>query len=134
LEGTDGKLRLVLSSKKVLSRIEEFESGSVCSNSLLAWNGQLLVTRRRAKVYEYVFDGRQTRALSEARELAIRSGLVLEVTDLSRQNVLRRILRLGLSRFNGGARARLASPSGSRTTPAEPQDGRAAISPRASRP
>lgn len=94
MESTNGKLRLVLRSEKVLARIEEFQVGGVCSNSLMAWNGQLVSSRRTARVYEYVFDERQTRALNEARELARRTGLTLEVTDLTRQSPLRKIFRL----------------------------------------
>ena len=59
------------------------------------------------KVYDYVLDERQERALKEARELARKSGLPLEVTDLTRQSPLRHILRSGMSRL--GRRARLRS-------------------------
>ena len=45
-------------------------------------------------VYECVYDERQKEALREARELAARTGLILEVTDLSRQSAVRRVLRL----------------------------------------
>jgi len=111
LEATNGKLRLVLRSTKVLARIEDLESNSVLSNSLLAWNGQVFGTRRRVMFYEYVFDERQTQALREARELTRKTGLVLEVTDLSRQSALRRILRSGLSMIGGQVRLRSGSKS-----------------------
>ncbi len=91
---TDGKMRLVLRSTKVLARVEDFETNSVLSNSLQVWNGQVFGTRRRVLVYEHVFDERQKQALEEARELARRACLVFEVTDLSRQSALKRILRL----------------------------------------
>ncbi len=46
--------------------------------------------------------------MSEARDLAKRIGMVLEVTDLSRQNALERALRSGLGKVGGAiARARL---------------------------
>jgi len=106
LEATNGKLRLVLRSTKVLARIEDLESNSVLSNSLLAWNGQVFGTRRRVMFYEYVFDERQTQALREARELTRKTGLILEVTDLTRQNALKRILISGMSRIGGQARLR----------------------------
>jgi hypothetical protein len=122
LEATIGKLRLVLRSKKVMARTEAFESGGVSSSSLMAWNGELFVSRRRIAVYDYVFDEKQTCALSEARDLARRSGLSLEVVDLSRQNALRRVLRLGLSMVNGEVIARFGPSSNSKTTQVEPQD------------
>ena len=124
---TNGRLRLVLSSKKVMVRTEEFESGCVSSGSLLAWNGPLFVSRRRIAVYDYIFDEKQLCALSEARELASRSGLILEVIDLSRQSALKRVLRLGLSKVDGEAIARFASSSSSKTTPGERQEGRGGV-------
>ncbi len=108
----NGKLRLVLRSRKVVSRIAEFEMASSASTSLMAFNGQLFGSRKRVALYDYVFDEEQTRALREARELAVRSGLVLEVTDLTRLGILRRMLRLGLSRASRDDLTRyLASPS-----------------------
>ena len=92
---TTGRLRLVLKSTKVLVRIEDHRTNSGPSNSLTAWNGQLFATRRRVVVYDYVYDERQAQALREARELAAKTGLSLEVTDLSRRSALRRILKLG---------------------------------------
>jgi hypothetical protein len=95
MASTTGKLRLVLKSTKVLVRIEDYQTNSGPSGSLTAWNGQLFATRRRVMVYDYVYDERQALALREARELATKTGLVLEVTDLSRRGALRRILRFG---------------------------------------
>jgi len=95
MAATNGKLRLVLRSKRVLVRTENYESSGVTSNSLTAWNGQVFSTRRRVMVYDYVYDERQKQALEGVRELATKMGLVLEVTDLSRRSALRRILRLG---------------------------------------
>ena len=113
MEATNGKLRLMLRSKKVLARIEEFESGGVSSNSLMAWNGQLFASKRRVAVYNYVFDDTQMQALCEARELARKAGLILEVTDLSRQNALKRVLRSGLGMTGGRVRPRLNSSQSS---------------------
>jgi len=106
LESANGKIKIVLTSKRV-ARIAEFSSGGASSSSLMAWYGPLAPPqKRRAVLYDYVFDERQARALDEARVLAKRTGLVLEVTDLTRQNALERGLRLGLTRV-GGAFARL---------------------------
>jgi hypothetical protein len=106
LENDNGKIRLVLRSKKV-ARIAELQGARGSPDSLLAWHGASVPSQtRRVVVYDYVFDDRQTRALDEARALARRTGLVLQVTDLSRQNVLARGLRLGLGKV-GGAVGRL---------------------------
>ena len=106
LENENGKLRLVLRSKRV-ARIAEFSGGAPSSNSLIAWYGPLFPSqKRKVMVYDYVFDDKQTKALDEARDLAKRTGLALEVTDLSRQNALERALRSSLSKV-GGAIARL---------------------------
>jgi hypothetical protein len=87
MEKTNGKLQLIISSRKVLTRIERFDV------STPGWNGQLYVSRRTAKVFDYVLDESQVLAVKEAKELAARSGLTLQVTDLARQGALRRIWR-----------------------------------------
>ena len=101
LQTSNGKMRLFLRSRKVLARIEEFQSGGVNSNSLLAWNGQLLVNKRTVRVYDYIYDEGQTRALAEARELARRTGISLVVVDLTREGLLARILSLGEAIIKG---------------------------------
>jgi hypothetical protein len=108
LERESGRIRLVLRSKRV-ARVSEFVGGGVSPGSPMAWYGPLFPSHeRRALVYDYVFDDKQTKALDEARDLAKRRGLVLEVTDLSRQNALERALRSSLGRAAGAiARLRL---------------------------
>ena len=108
MENENGKIRLVLRSKRV-ARIAEFSSAGASSSSLMSWYGPLFPSQKsRAMVYDYVFDDKQAKALDEARDLAKRTGLVLEVTDLSRQNALERALRSGPGRVGGAiARARL---------------------------
>jgi len=106
LESESGKLLLVLRSKRV-ARVAEFSSVGGSPNSLMAWYGLLTPSQKsRTVVYDYVFDEKQTKALDEARDLAKRTGLVLEVSDLSRQNALERALKSSLSRV-GGAIVRL---------------------------
>jgi len=106
MERENGKIRLVLRSRRV-ARIAEFSIGGGSSNSLMSWYGPLFPSQqRKVMVYDYVFDEKQTKALGEARDLAKRTGLALEVTDLSRQNALERALRSSLGRV-GGAVARL---------------------------
>lgn len=108
LESERGKIRLVLKSKRV-ARVAEFGGGALPPNSLMSWYGPLFPSQKsRVMLYDYVFDDKQAKALEEARDLAKRSGMVLEVTDLSRQNALERALRSSLGRVGGAvARARL---------------------------
>ena len=106
MESENGKIRLVLRSKRV-ARVTEFSGGGVSPNSLMAWYGPVVPSQKsRTVVYDYVFDDKQTKALDEARDLAKRTGLVLEVRDLSRQNAAERALRSSLSKV-GGAIERL---------------------------
>src|ERR1700733_7801340 len=98
-----------------MARVVEFDV------PIMTRYGKVGVTKKRATVYEYVFDEGQMRALSEARKLANASGLVLEVTDLSRQSALRRMIRQGLSRISLEARIETGSRQSSKTTPTETQ-------------
>jgi hypothetical protein len=101
LESESGKLRLVLRSKRV-ARVAEFRGAGGSPNSLMAWYGPLTPSQKsRTVVYDYVFDEKQTKALGEARDLAKRTGLVLEVIDLSTQNALERALKTNLSKVEG---------------------------------
>jgi hypothetical protein len=111
MEKTNGKLQLIISSKKVLARIERFNVYAP------GWNGQLYVSRRTAKVFDYVLDEPQVRALKEAEELAARSGLALEVTDLTRLGTLRRMWRRLAARME-------TKPVRSAWIPEEPQEAR----------
>jgi hypothetical protein len=111
MERTNGELRLIISSKKVLVRIERFDV------SMPGWNGQLYVSRRTAKVFDYVLDESQVRALKEAEELAARSGLALKVTDLARQGALGRMWRRLAARVE-------TKPARSARMPGEPQQRR----------
>jgi len=126
LETTNGKLQLVIKSEKMV-RIVEFEV------PIMTRYGKVGVTRKRARVYEYVFDLGQMRALSEARELARKSGLVLEVTDLSRQGALRRMIRQGLSRISLATRIETNPRQSSKTT-VETQADCGAVNSQAARP
>jgi len=93
LKAINSKLQLVVRSKKVLARIERFEV------PVMTMDGRVrFVNKGTLKVYDYLFDEAQERALRETRELAVRSGLVLEVTDLTRQSPLRRAVRFVLAR------------------------------------
>jgi hypothetical protein len=94
VDTTKGKLQLMVSSRKVLARVERYDV------SFRTSDGQLHVNKRTARIYDYVLDEGQTRALRESRELARRSGLTLEVTDLSRESALGRMLRVAFGRDN----------------------------------
>jgi hypothetical protein len=126
METTNGKLHLVIKSEKTV-RMVEFDV------PIMTPYGKVGITRKRARVYDYVFDEGQMRALSEARELAGKSGLVLEVTDLSRQSALRRMIREGLSRVSLATRIQTNSRRSSKTT-LETQAGCGAVNSQAARP
>ena len=93
MKSTNSKLQLVVRSKRVLARIERFDVPVMTQDGRVRF-----INKGTLKVYEYLFDKAQERALSEARELASRTGLVLEVTDLTRQNPLKRMLTFLLTR------------------------------------
>lgn len=93
----DGKLLLVVRSRRV-ARLVEFEA------PLFTVHGKALSRTGRAIVYDYVLDERQSRALSQSREFASRLGLALEVTDLSKEGAVRRLLRSAAQRLAGGRR------------------------------
>lgn len=80
-------------SKKVLARIERFDVPVMTQDGRVRF-----VNKGTMNVYEYLFDDAQARALRDAEELASRSGIVLEVTDLTRQSPLRRIVKFLLAR------------------------------------
>ncbi len=95
MKTTNSKLQLVLRSKKVLARIERFEV------PVMTMDGRVrFINKGTLKVYDYLFDAAQERVLRETRDLADRSGLVLEVTDLTRQSPLRRALRFVFARHS----------------------------------
>ena len=95
MKATNSKLQLVVRSKKVLARIQRFEV------PVMTMDGRVrFINKGTLKVYEYLFDEAQERALVEARGLAGRTGLVLEVTDLTRQSPLRRMLTFLFTRIS----------------------------------
>lgn len=94
MKTTNGKLQLVVRSRKTLARIERFDVPVMTQDGRVRF-----INKGTLKVYDYVFDEPQERALRETRDLASKSGLVLEVTDLTRQSPVRRALRF-LTRRN----------------------------------
>jgi hypothetical protein len=126
LEKANGKLQLVMKSERMV-RIVEFDMPIMTRYGKVG-------TKKRATVYEYVFDEGQMRAMSEARKLTNESGLVLEVTDLSRQSGLRRMIRQRLSRISLAARIEAGSRQSPKTTPAEAQAKRGAVISQGARP
>jgi hypothetical protein len=88
-----GKLRLVLRSRKVVARMARVETPV---SSLAYPHGRTHTASRLVPVFDYEFEEDQLRALTEWRELAERTGLSLEVTDLTRQGPLKQlVMRLG---------------------------------------
>ena len=96
MEANKSKLKLIVSSRKVLVRIEGFDV-HVDDGRGYSYRGL-----KRALVYDYVLDDEQTRAMKEAKELARRTGMRLEVTDLTRSNFLKRLLVTGPRGFLQG--------------------------------
>ena len=96
METDCGRIRIVIQSKKVLVRMEDY------SQPVVAPGGRVVHLKRgQVKVYDYFLDENQRRTIADATELARRSGMVLEVTDLSKQSFVRRVIRSGLGRFGG---------------------------------
>lgn len=92
--GKGDTMRITVRSKKVLVRIEE------SSEPMVTWGGVVhLANEQEERIYDYVLDEKQRRALTEARDLASRTGMRLEVIDLSRQSALRRALGSSLDRL-----------------------------------
>ena len=98
------KLRLVVRSEK-MTRIVEFEV------PLMSVYGKVGVTKKRAMVYDYVLDERQSDAVGQARELASSFGIPLEVTDLAQENALKRMIRLVSGRGGRAVLPQLTPPS-----------------------
>lgn len=94
--GSNPRMRLTVRSRKVLVRIEEFNEPLVSMSGVVR-TGQ----RRQVRVYDYILDERQSRAVTEARQLAERSGVALEVTDVSRKGALWRAFNSGRERAAG---------------------------------
>ena len=102
METDCGRIKLVIQSKKVLVRVEDYVHPVVTPGGNVVHN-----KRGQLRVYDYVLDEGQRRAIADARELARRSGMILEVTDLSRQSFVRRALNSGLGIIGGrGGRPR----------------------------
>ena len=96
METDCGKIRLVIQSKKVLVRIEDY------AQPIITPGGQVVHSKTgKVRVYDYVLDENQRRTIADATELARKSGMILEVTDLSRQSFVRRAISSGLGRIGG---------------------------------
>jgi hypothetical protein len=88
-----GTLHLVVKSKKVAVRIARVATPLP---SLAVPYAQAYTAPKLVLVFDYEFEEDQLRVLSESRELAARTGLKLEVTDLTRQSPLKRLaMRIG---------------------------------------
>ncbi len=88
MRSSSGKLQLVVRSKKVLARIERFDVPVMTQDGRISF-----INKGTLKVYDYLFEEAQANAVREAQGLARRSGMVLEVTDLTRQSSLKRLAR-----------------------------------------
>lgn len=80
-------IQLVVRSQKTPVRIEKL---------IIPMPNGVDATMKRTKsvvIYDYVLDRGQRRVLEETRDLARRHGLRLDVIDLARETLARRILR-----------------------------------------
>lgn len=93
MKTTNGKLQLVIRSRKTLARIERFDVPFMTQDGRVRF-----INKGTLKVYDYLLDDGQAQVLRESQELARRSGMVLEVTDLTRQSPLKRMLKFLLAR------------------------------------
>ncbi len=86
------KIKVVVKSRKVLTDIVY---GPVPQYPTYIGQGHRVPPLNRSRLYySYILDGEQEAILGEAKAIAQQLGIGLEVTDLERQNILRRILRL----------------------------------------
>jgi hypothetical protein len=84
---SDGKVRVVVKSRKVPSDVVEFHQ------TMYSPSGIPMGTRRNRQVlYRYVLDEEHQRTIEEASELARRLCLDLEVVDSGKQGLLGRLL------------------------------------------
>ncbi len=103
----EGKVRVLVKSRKVPARITEF------SVPEFAPSGVLMGSRRnRAVLYDYVLDSDQKKVIEEGRRLSCSLGLELEVIDRSRMGVLGRMAAaLGRDGSNGPTLVIAPSPA-----------------------
>lgn len=99
----EGKLELLVRSRRV-ARLVEFEV------PLFSPYGRAGSRTGRATVYDYVLDEQQLRVVRQAKEFAARQGLILEVTDLSKEGALRRLIRVGSAMLARGSRTPSLEP------------------------
>ncbi|MGH9918179.1 MAG: hypothetical protein ACRD6W_04820 [Nitrososphaerales archaeon] len=97
------RVEIVLRSRKVLVRVHEYSFTDLTAPTMP------MRQKRRAFVYDYVFDDDQRRMVNDARAKADGLGLDLKVTDLSKENVVARMFRR-MSELSGGPRSGLAGP------------------------
>jgi hypothetical protein len=102
--GEAGTLHLIVKSRKVMVRMVRVEAPQF---SLADLHGRVYTTPGFVPVFDYELGEDQLKLLTESRELAERTGLRLEVTDLTRQSPFKRlVMRLG-----GGVPGAVLRPS-----------------------
>jgi len=92
---SDGKIRVVVRSRKVPSRTVEISEPVYSTSGIPMWT-----RRNRLIVYDYVLDEEHNKAIQEGRRLACSLGLDLEVVDATRRGILGRV-RSSLGRGHG---------------------------------
>ena len=86
------RIKVVVKSRKVLTDIVY---GPVPQYPTYVGQGLRIPPINRSRIiYSYILDGEQEAIVREAKALAQQLGIGLDVMDLGRQNILRRMLRL----------------------------------------
>ncbi len=85
MDHNPGKLRVFVRSRRVPVGITEFTRLQPITHNVAG------TVRARTLVYENVLDDSQARLVAEAKRLADSSGLDLELVDLGRMGLIRRI-------------------------------------------
>jgi len=82
-----GKVRVVVRSRKIPTSIIDL------SEPIYSTSGILMGTRKNTVVlYDYVLDDDHRRAIQEGQRLSCNLGLELEVVDVSKGGIFRRVL------------------------------------------
>jgi hypothetical protein len=102
---SDGKIRVIVRSRKVPSRTFDF------SEPVYSPLGALVGTRSsRLVVYDYTLDEQHRRAVEEGQRIACNLGLELEVVDRSRSGLFARVLSSLGGRSRGGLKMVVTPP------------------------
>jgi hypothetical protein len=107
----DGKVRVVVRSRRVPVRSFSWQTPVYSASGVLQGS-----ETRQGTVYESVLDAPHVRAIEEARRLSNSTGLELEIVDLGRQSLLKRlvggVLERGVASSLPEIRMQVPNPAG----------------------